>query len=229
MADLPLRSPLAAHASTPVELKQRLEAERSGQPHLIYRDLERRQVIYELSRDRDRVTIGRRPESDVSLAWDREVSRLHAELRRVGRDWTIVDDGISRNGSFVNTLRLQGRHRLIDGDVIVVGQTVIVFLAPGASFDRTKSTMQFAVSASVTPAERLVLRALCRPLQNPNHALPASNQEIADELHISIPAVKKRLGVLFERFGLAELPQTEKRTRLAAAALRLGVVSSRDL
>src|SRR6202142_2906776 len=114
MADLPLRSPLAAHASTPVELKQRLEAERSGQPHLIYRDLERRQVIYELSRDRDRVPIGRRPESDVSLAWDREVSRLHAELRRVGRDWTIVDDGISRNGSFVNTLRLQGRHRLID-------------------------------------------------------------------------------------------------------------------
>jgi len=222
MADLPLRSPLAAHASTPVELKQRLEAERSGQSHLIYRDLERRQVIYELSRDRDRVTIGRRPESDVSLAWDREVSRLHAELRRVGRDWTIVDDGISRNGSFVNTLRLQGRHRLIDGDVIV-------FLAPGASFDRTKSTMQFAVSASVTPAERLVLRALCRPLQDPNHALPASNQEIADELHISIPAVKKRLGVLFERFGLAELPQTEKRTRLAAAALRLGVVSSRDL
>ena len=229
MADLPIRSPLAAHGSTPVELQQRLEAERHGQPHLVYRDGDGHQVIYELPRGRDRVTIGRREESDIGLHWDREVSRLHAELQRVGRDWTIVDDGISRNGSFVNTLRLQGRHRLRDGDVIVAGRTAIVFRASGVSFERTKSTVQLAITASVTPTERRLLRALCRPLQDPSHALPASNQEIADDLHRSIPGVKKRLGLLFERFGLAELPQTEKRTQLAAAALRLGVVSRRDL
>jgi pSer/pThr/pTyr-binding forkhead associated (FHA) protein len=222
-------SPIAPHSSTPQELIDRLEAERSGAAHLVYRDAAGGQVIWPLPAGREPVTIGRRDECDVSLGWDPEVSRVHAELELIGRDWTVVDGGISRNGSYVNTVRLQGRHRLRNGDVLAVGQTTIVFRSPGISFDRTRPAAGIVVRASVTTTDRLVLIALCRPLKDPMHALPASNQAIADELHKSLPAIKKRMGAMFERFGLEHLPQTEKRTQLAAAALQSGIVTARDL
>src|SRR5258708_7029888 len=92
-------SPTALHASTPRELKERLVAERAGGAHLVYRDGDGRQVIRVLGPLGQTVTIGRHAECDISLEWDAQVSRLHAELRLVGREWTVVDDGLSRNGS----------------------------------------------------------------------------------------------------------------------------------
>jgi hypothetical protein len=41
--------------------------------------------------------------------------------------------------------------------------------------------------------------------------------------------VKRHLRVLFQCFGLGELPQNHKRASLAEIALRLGIVSERDL
>jgi hypothetical protein len=222
-------SPVALHTSTPQELKDRLEAERLGDAHLIYRDGDGRQVIHRLLPSSGPVAIGRREQCDVSLPWDDEVSRLHAELEQVGAAWTVIDDGLSRNGSFVNTDRLQGRRRLRDGDVLAVGRTSIVFRNPSASFDRTRSAAAVIMRASLTETDRKVLIALCRPLKDPGQALPAGNQAIADELHLSLPAIKKRMGSMFERFGLDQLPQSEKRARLAAAALQAGIVTARDL
>ena len=69
----------------------------------------------------------------------------------------------------------------------------------------------------------------CRPLRDSPTALPASNQQIADELHLSLPAVKKRLSALFERFGLAGLAQNEKRAKLAHAVIDAGVVAPGEL
>ena len=119
--------------STPAEVKARLEAEREGGPFLLYRD-GRAQVIVKLTAP---VTIGRRPERDVALGWDSEVSRLHAQFEPVGSDWTVVDDGLSRNGTFVNGERVNGRKRLKDGDRIVVGETPITFRAPRDASDST--------------------------------------------------------------------------------------------
>lgn len=59
--------------------------------------------------------------------------------------------------------------------------------------------------------------------------MPASNQQIADELFLSVPAVKKRLGALFEQFGVSELAQNGKRTALAHAVIRSGVVAPGEL
>jgi DNA-binding NarL/FixJ family response regulator len=73
----------------------------------------------------------------------------------------------------------------------------------------------------VTPAQRRVLAALCRPLTGPGYAAPAANQQIADELVISVDTVKRTLSALFERFGLEQLPQNQKRAALAARALDL--------
>ena len=122
-------SPIARHTSLPSELKERVDAERRGTAFLLFRDGAGRQRIVELPPAGDRLTIGRRSTNNIALEWDTEVSRLHAELERIGDDWTLNDDGLSQNGSFVNGARLGRRRRLKDGDTLRFGQTNVVFCA----------------------------------------------------------------------------------------------------
>ena len=218
------RTPLDPHSARPSELAARIQAERHGEPFLLYRDGEGRQVILELEDARDRVTIGRRASSDVPLAWDPEVSRLHAELERLGADWVVSDEGLSHNGTFVNNERLQGRRRLRGGDIVAVGKTRIAFCVPVHTSPSATRTSLHGMSLDVSPAQLRVLQALCRPLGEQRYAAPASNREIADELVISVETVKSTLGKLFELFGLESLPQNQKRAALAAEALERGIV-----
>ncbi len=74
----------------------------------------------------DPVTIGRLPECDVVLS-DPNVSRRHAEVRRRGNDFVVVDLG-STNGTRVNGAGVRER-RVNDGDDIGLGGTVIRFEA----------------------------------------------------------------------------------------------------
>jgi hypothetical protein len=75
--------------------------------------------------DRDRMTIGRRPDSDVVLD-DVTVSRDHALLVRRGGDLYLDDLG-SLNGSYVNRRRIES-HRLEDGDELQIGKYKLTFL-----------------------------------------------------------------------------------------------------
>ena len=127
-----MESPAAAHSSTPAELAQRLEAERRGLPFLFWRGPEGQRILT-LETGRDRVTVGRGPEVDIALDADEQVSRLHAEIERIGGEWTIADDGLSRNGSFLNGERVGGRRRLADGDELRFGATMVVFRVPAPS------------------------------------------------------------------------------------------------
>jgi pSer/pThr/pTyr-binding forkhead associated (FHA) protein len=224
-----MSSPLDPHASSPVELRERIAAERRGRPFLVHRDGEGAQVITELGLDR--VTIGRKEANDVRLGWDAGVSRVHAALERLGSEWMVSDDGLSRNGTWVNGERLVGRRRLRDGDVIVVGESTVAFCDPddAPSSQSTLSTHGPGLSTLLTPAQRRVLVALCRPFRDATYAAPATNQQIADELVVSVDAVKSMLKLLFAAFGIDDLPQNQKRATLAQAALRSGVVTRRDL
>ena len=85
--------------------------------------------MFRLGDDRD-VTIGRGEDADVRLWWDPSVSLVHAEAVRLGRHWLISDDGVSRNGTFVNGERVRGRCRLRDGDALRVGRTTLSFNDP---------------------------------------------------------------------------------------------------
>jgi hypothetical protein len=224
-------SPIASHASSPQELRERIEAERRGVPFLVYRDGDGHQQLVEL-RDENRRSIGRRPDNDIALVWDRGVSRVHAELERVGGEWTVTDDGLSQNGSYLNGARIVGRRRVHDGDAMRFGETIIVFSAP---FERnTEPTSAQASSApdvaSLTETQRKVLIALCRPFRySGSFATPATNQAIADELFLSVDAVKTHLRVLFQKFGVGDLPQNQKRAQLVWRAFQTGVVNARDL
>jgi pSer/pThr/pTyr-binding forkhead associated (FHA) protein len=224
-------SPLDAHAASPQELRDRLAAERRGSPFLVYRTDVGDQVLLELGAAADRVTIGRRATNDVALEWDTRVSRVHAALERVGDAWAVMDDGLSHNGTWVNGERLTGHRRLADGDTISVGASLVVFRAPSGG-SLSKATVSAAgphIGELLTPAQRRVLVALCRPFKDSHYASPATNQRIADELVVSVDTVKGTLRALFEVFGIDALPQNEKRASLALQALRTGVVQPRDL
>ncbi len=219
----------AAHESTPAELKERLEAERRGMPFVQYRDDGGRQRLVELDPGAAPITIGRRDDSPIALPWDAEVSRVHAQLEPVGSDWVLVDDGLSRNGTYVNGDRIAGRRRLRNGDRLCFGETGMWFRAP--SEDLSMSTASVAAGRTdlhLTETQRRLLVALCRPLQDSAYAVPATNREIAEEIHLSVDAVKAHLRVMFERLGLDDLPQNQKRARLAAVALVDGLVRQHD-
>jgi pSer/pThr/pTyr-binding forkhead associated (FHA) protein len=76
--------------------------------------------------DGDRLTVGRRPDSDIFLD-DITVSRDHAVLVRRGADYYIDDCG-SLNGTYVNRQRIES-HRLADGDELQVGKYKLTFLS----------------------------------------------------------------------------------------------------
>jgi DNA-binding MarR family transcriptional regulator len=223
-------SPLKAHSASPAELRERIEAERRGRPFLVFRDEDHAQQIVDLDRHGDRLSVGRGLTNDLRLPADTEVSRLHAELESIAGEWTVSDDGLSRNGTYVNGQRISGRHRLRDGDVIRVGQTSIAYKRPTAEDSQpTQIAGERMTLGDLPPTQRQVLVALSRPYKHDEFAVPATNQEIADELHLSVDAVKSHLRTLFQRFGIEHLPQNQKRSRLVAEALQAGVVSTRDL
>jgi pSer/pThr/pTyr-binding forkhead associated (FHA) protein len=217
--------------SSPAEIAARLEAERQGNPHLVLRDGDRAQNVVPLDPERGRVTIGRGEGSDVQVHWDRDVSRAHAELERIGGVWAISDEGLSRNGTFVNGDRVSSRQRLRDGDVIRMGSTVIVFRDPrSAGFSDTRIGAPELAPPMLSEAQRRVLLALCRPYKQPGpFTTPATNQDIASELFLSVEAVKTHLRALFAKFTVEDLPQNQKRARLIERAFQTGLVSERDL
>jgi hypothetical protein len=223
-------SPIQAHSASPQELRDRIEAERRGRPFLVFRDDGREQRILELDGRGERLSVGRGHSNELSLPWDTEVSRLHAELECIGGEWTISDDGLSRNGTFVNGSRIGGRVRLRDGDVIRAGATAIAYRRPSDELSSPTNIGTSRLSADDLPTtQRRVLVALARPYKHDDRAAPASNGQIAEELHLSVDAVKAHLRALYQRFGLEALPQSQKRARLVAEALQSGVVSRREL
>jgi hypothetical protein len=74
----------------------------------------------------ERLTVGRRPESDIFLD-DVTVSRDHALIVRRGSDYYLDDCG-SLNGTYVNRHRIDS-HRLTDGDELQIGKYKLAFLS----------------------------------------------------------------------------------------------------
>jgi pSer/pThr/pTyr-binding forkhead associated (FHA) protein len=222
--------PLAPHSLSPRELQQLLAVERERRPFLALREPDGALTLITLDSSRPSLTLGRRAEMDVPIAWDGEVSALHAELHCRGEEWTILDDGLSRNGTYLNGRRVGARQRLRDGDRIRIGRTTIAFNLGARRRAQTTVTTRALQVPTLTPTRRRVLVALCRPYGTGGaYATPASNQQIADEVFLSVDAVKAHLRALFNEFGLADLPQNQKRATLAERAMQLGVITPSEL
>jgi hypothetical protein len=106
------KPPQPTEAASPAELE--IEEERyaltlNGRTHA----LEGRKVV-----------LGRSKDCDIRVE-DANVSRRHAELRREGADWWLVDLD-STNGTELNGRRVS-RSKLSDGDTIVLGEARLRF------------------------------------------------------------------------------------------------------
>ncbi len=215
--------------SWPSDPKDRIrvrEAEEAGDPFLVLRDGEGAQRIVRLGPGLTMAVLGRTSESDIPIEWDDRVSRTHAKLERIGSEWSIEDDGLSRNGTYVNEQRVRGPRRLRDGDMVRVGHTTLVFRSPasGGPSSLTAPESRLAPPPPVSDAQRRVLVALCRPCVDQTGPMtPATNDQIAAELHLSVDAVKAHLRQLYRRFDVEDLPQIQKRTALVRIALGAGM------
>jgi len=221
-------TPLALDLASPEDLAARREAEKAGTPFLLLRDDQGEQRIVELDARARSITIGRRREADVPLAWDPEVSRLHAELEFKAGEWTLCDDGFSQNGTFVNGLRIAGRRRLTDGDLVRIGQTSIAFCDPGLTgLGVTLAPGELGIAPKFSEQQQRILRALCRPLMGDGEGLdPASDQAVAGETGIPQEIVTTELDHLGRSFGLQDMPPADRRAEIALLALRSGLVKA---
>jgi len=90
--------------------------------------------------------VGRESSTTIQIH-DTEVSRQHAEIRRVDHDYTIADLH-SSNGTFVNGKRIR-QHVLASGDQIQMGSTLMLYTGPAEEPDE-----DLARTISIAPAEQ---------------------------------------------------------------------------
>lgn len=113
---------------TPIEVEKEEEAHlqelQPGEACLIVRRGPAAGTKFSL--DRDLVTVGRHPQSDIFLN-DITVSRRHAELRRDASTYAVTDLG-SLNGTYVNRERVD-TSPLTSGDELQIGKFRLLFLA----------------------------------------------------------------------------------------------------
>jgi hypothetical protein len=75
----------------------------------------------------------------------------------------------------------------------------------------------------LTDTQHRILVALCGPVRGKSgFAPPATNQEIADQVFLSVDAVKAHLRTLYRKFGIEDLPQNQKRARLVELVVEGG-------
>jgi FHA domain len=225
-----MESPLTLDHATSEELEARVAAEQVGDPFLIFRDGEGGQRIHPLPNGIRSVTLGRRHEADLSFPWDPEMSRLHAELQLRAGEWTICDDGFSQNGTWVNGLRLAGRRRLADGDLVRLGRTMIAFRDPGpVVIGPTMVPGELSATPRFSEQQQRILRALCRPLFRDGEGInPATDEQVAEATGIPVEAVGVELDHLGRALGLDDMPQEDQRAEIALLAMRSGLVSADD-
>jgi DNA-binding response OmpR family regulator len=73
----------------------------------------------------ERLTIGRDEDNDLALP-DRQVSRCHAVIQRTPDGYTVADCA-SKNGTWLNGLRVDRPMRLNDGDEVAIGTRYKLF------------------------------------------------------------------------------------------------------
>lgn len=93
------------------------------------------------------VSIGRASECTIPIR-DRYLSRKHAEIISVGKNWVLKDLG-SANGTYLNGARVDKDVRLNSGDRIRLGDTEIVFVTSEQTTDRFMSIADTAVQPSI--------------------------------------------------------------------------------
>jgi hypothetical protein len=108
------------------------------------------------------------------------------------------------------------------------GSTFVRYLGAPRGTTPTTRGVESQSSLPLTDQRRRVLIALCRPVFESRSSAPATNPQIAAEVHLSVDAIKAHLRKLFDAYGLSDLPQNEKRARLVSMVRERGDLKSHD-
>jgi pSer/pThr/pTyr-binding forkhead associated (FHA) protein len=138
-------------------------------------------VIFPL--EGDQLIIGRDPSNSVAIN-DAEISRKHSRLTFQGGKYVLEDLG-STNGTFVNGQRLAGQVVLKPGDVVSLGEQIVLMydainVDPGA----TIASPRHAVRATPPPVQ------------------PAAPVQTVTPAYSSMPAKKTNLLPIFIGVGV---------------------------
>src|SRR5687768_10345668 len=125
------------------------------------------------------VTIGRGLDCDIWLD-DPILSRRHCQLEPAleGDGWAIIDLD-SRNGTYVNAIRVMARRPLNHKDVITIGKTHLIFHAhgyvPPRPSDPADALLQPARTRAAIEARTPTPHHSTRPLPTPRVCFPTSH------------------------------------------------------
>jgi len=110
------------------------------------------------------------------------------------------------------------------------GTTSVTFRSPRREQPGGADPAQNPAAVGLSTTQRRVLAALCCPYNaGGRFADPATDKQIADELFISVGAVRTHLRVLYAKLGVEQLPQSDMRALLVERAFSAGMISERDL
>ncbi len=128
---------------------------------------------FELSTDT--LGVGRDTANDVQIH-DTEVSRRHAELRRSGLSYLLVDLG-SSNGTFVNGRRIT-THSLSSGDQVQVGGTQLLYTATPSGAESDVAQKIDIIARQQADDRSHIIRSMSQEagsrLYDPEFDIPAS-------------------------------------------------------
>ena len=226
MGDSTIR-PAAPRATR--EFRQVEEARATGHAYVTFRDA----VIFHavaLAPSHDPLYIGRDDDCLVRIQNDQRVSRRHARLIYGASQWSI-EDGPSRNGTFVAGKRTMGEQILPDRAEITVGRTNLSFHAPASStIVATLAEDPVVRLLHPTPTQRKVLVELARPFLDQSEEMPVSptNSAIAEVLGYQVATIRDAISDLYRQAGLAR-GTIDQRSEIVRLAIREQVVTSDDV
>jgi pSer/pThr/pTyr-binding forkhead associated (FHA) protein len=181
------------------------------------------QVVFELIGEH--LTIGRKPENDITIDWDKAVSRRHAELELVAESWFVTDLD-SANGTFVNGAKVDRKRALRVGDELRIGDTSL-WLHGMTSSEPLSDTAVSAKPPELSRKQTEVLRELCRPQAHDPRSPCATTKDVAARMFVGEAAVKAHLSALYLKFDIPEIGQ-QRRAVLAKKAWDTGAVRGTD-
>ena len=104
-------------------------------------------------------TLGRSTDNNLVVA-DSPVSRRHAQLELHDNRW-FVRDLESSNGTFLNRQPLKGAQLLNSGDLISLGETILLFtIPPGLAAQSSRPAAPPAGRSAARPRNRWLLAAI---------------------------------------------------------------------
>lgn len=205
--------------------------QRRARPFILFHDGGGAQHVVDLDAAQSPLSVGRRSSNDLSLPWDQEVSRVHAYLQRACTGWELVDEGRSRNGSYVNGERVDGRRKLRDADVVRLGTTVLLYRAPTSVVAMLRRETGMTANVSVRTVSQIdqndlaVLRSLaCAMARTDGKADERAERRAADALNCAPDDFVAALRLLYIRFGIAHLAENERRILLLERARVIGAL-----